>query len=312
MTTKWEAVRKAHPHLTPLMDEAAGMIRALRTVKPEAKTTRQADDWEAIQRKLATPAVEPMGHRYRRLSYQWMAAAALLATIALGLYLFLRQEPMVEVRTAYGEDAEIALPDGSTLVLYPNSSIRYARQWNSGTPREVWLAGESRLDIARMKETAAAGRTHAPFKVYLNDSLSVTVLGTVFTVYNREARTPLVHLESGRVQVDRAGHRVVLSPGESVSYGQHGDLVKHSGPRAIARLPQTNELALHDAPLHDAIAYIAGNFGVTIQADRDFHDRHLDGIVPFSAATETLAVIAAIVDGQLTESGPGVFRLSKK
>lgn len=311
LTSKWNQVRLTHPYLIPLMDTARDIVLALRKEKPSAAMVQQAMDWGAIQQKLEYDPDLRRKVPLKRFSYLWKAAAVLIA-IAVGFYFIQRKTPMVEVATAYGEELEITLPDGSKTILYPHSVIRYAGTWKPGETRQIWVEGETHLSVVKIKQPATDNGENIPFKVYLNDSLSVTVLGTEFLVYNRENHPLAVQLESGLVQVNLPNETVRLLPGESVTHANSQGLVKHTEPLAISRLVETGELALRNARVDETFQYIEANFGITVHTESAFQSRRLDGVIPFTSAEETLSVLAAILDGQLIEPATGIFHLSEK
>ena len=86
----------------------------------------------------------------------------------------------------------LALSDGSTVDLSPNSKLSYPEKFNS-VKRDVILNGEATFNIA--KDAAK------PFFVYSN-SLLISVLGTRFTVnaYEADSATKVI-LHEGRVMV---------------------------------------------------------------------------------------------------------------
>lgn len=87
---------------------------------------------------------------------------------------------------------KLALSDGSTVELSPDSKLSYPENFN-GEKREVLLNGEANFSIA--KDVAR------PFSVFSNAVL-ITVLGTRFTVNSGEANNAVkVILHEGRVMV---------------------------------------------------------------------------------------------------------------
>jgi ferric-dicitrate binding protein FerR (iron transport regulator) len=90
----------------------------------------------------------------------------------------------------------LALSDGSTVELLPNSSLSYVENFNA-RKRDVVLNGEATFDVA--KDAAR------PFSVY-SDSMLITVLGTRFTVASYAAnKETKVILHEGAVMVSLPG-----------------------------------------------------------------------------------------------------------
>lgn len=304
LTQKWLGVQKQHPHLIPLMDAARGTILSLRS-DLHVPVEKPMGDWASVEKRIAQKSQPSKWH----FSFWWAAAACLI--LLSSLYLIELHTPIVTEATAYGEEKEILLPDGSTVILYPNSTLRYAKSWNRGKSRDVWIVGETHLSVVKITTPNSQKHENVPFKVYLNDSLSVTVLGTEFSVYNRENQAPAVHLESGLVQVNMPDQTVRLLPGEAVTYVRDKGLVKQSELLSISRIATMNELALENALVDEAISYIESNFGVSVHVAKPFLHRRLDGVIPFASAEEALQVLADILDGRL-EQRQGSFQIVER
>ncbi len=101
--------------------------------------------------------------------YQTIAGVAAVLLILLSLNHFF-SPTIIETTTAYGEQQEITLPDGSTIQLDAQSTLTYQKDnWDKN--RAVQLTGNAYFDIQK-------GST---FTVKTQNG-QVTVLGTKFTV----------------------------------------------------------------------------------------------------------------------------------
>lgn len=107
--------------------------------------------------------------------------------------------------TPRGRQFQLVLPDGSKVWLNAASAIKYPTTF-TGKERLVEMNGEAYFEVA--KDAAK------PFRVKINEGLSVQVLGTNFNVnaYENEAAVKTTLLE-GSVQVV-AKSSVLLKPGE--------------------------------------------------------------------------------------------------
>ena len=159
----------------------------------------------------------------RRLRPIMAVAAALV--LALGAYWAFRlarpdghrigaSPEEIVVSTVSGEIKKMLLPDGTTLQLNANSSIRYARVFNGAKRRVILEKGEAFFQVA-------TDPAH-PFVVEAG-GLETLVLGTCFDVrsYARDSGT-VVALVSGKVQVSTPynNHSLTLTPHELVRYGK--------------------------------------------------------------------------------------------
>jgi transmembrane sensor len=136
-------------------------------------------------------------------------AALLLAVLLPALFVLVRNSnpKQLEVMASVAV-TDVILPDGSTVSLYPGSSVSYPKKFRGGQ-RLVTLAGEACFDV-----------THDASKPFIvnSGSVNVEVLGTTFYVNTRPASRKMeVILETGKVETyfsDKKGNPVILAPGE--------------------------------------------------------------------------------------------------
>ncbi len=119
---------------------------------------------------------------------------------------------MQTIATDYGEWKTYTLPDGSEIKLNANSGISFAKYWESGADRKVWLTGEAFFEVSKDPEGAK-------FTVITED-LEVEVLGTAFNVHSRGEETG-VFLQEGKVRLDLGAEEQVMVPGEFIAYSAH-------------------------------------------------------------------------------------------
>lgn len=111
------------------------------------------------------------------------------------------------INTPKGRQFQVDLPDGTSVWLNAASSIRYPTSF-SGQERRVMITGEVYFEVAK--------NAQSPFRVIVNKSTEIVVLGTSFNVnaYTDEAsiNTTLL-MGSVRVSAGSASS-VVLQPGQ--------------------------------------------------------------------------------------------------
>lgn len=129
--------------------------------------------------------------------------AAAVTLLLMGYFAFFKSDSF-EYKTAIAEQQSIDLPDGSSVLLNPNSAlVRPANNFNKN--RRLTLNGEAFFEVEE-------GST---FRVETDNGI-ITVLGTQFSVYSREDLA-VVMCKTGAVQVENnAGKRVILSAGNRV------------------------------------------------------------------------------------------------
>lgn len=108
--------------------------------------------------------------------------------------------------TPRGRQFRLILPDGTRVWLNTASSLRYPTHFDQGV-RQVELRGEAYFEVAT--------RVEQPFKVVVNESTMVEVLGTHFNInaYSDEPAIKTTLLE-GSVKVIANGNSVLLNPSQ--------------------------------------------------------------------------------------------------
>lgn len=229
--------------------------------------------------------------------FRWAAAVAVLLLAAWGVYRMAFVGPTT-VRTAYGERREVTLPDGSTVVLNGNSSLRYDR-WNDADAREVWLEGEAFFNVRHT-------RNHQKFTVRTPDALAVEVLGTKFNVHNRRGTTEVV-LQEGKVNVVDAARRryVVLRPGQAVRHAPAAPRLAPTPanvPRELAW--KSNLLLFEDQPLADICTELRDSHGLEVEfRDPALGREPFSGSVPADDVTQFFRKIEKIYGVRVTREG---------
>jgi ferric-dicitrate binding protein FerR (iron transport regulator) len=111
-----------------------------------------------------------------------------------------------------------SLPDGTTVTLAPQSSLRYSSNFGA-EERMVALNGEAQFDVTR--------KTDHPLKVQEGDILA-TVLGTKFSIRQPPGDSVImVELINGKLKVENTNstglplRSIILNPDERVVYDRH-------------------------------------------------------------------------------------------
>lgn len=219
---------------------------------PDAR--RKAATWAHLQRVMQpggtgrgdrVPRRRPSANAPLWRLYAAGVAASLVLLVALGWW-------FTPARTFVAHDAPrtLTLDDGSTVTLAPGSTLYLDAPWPD--TRAVTLDGTARFSV----EHDAAH----PFTV-TTPQATVTVLGTVFTIYARQADATRVQVESGRVAVARGAEQVVLAADEQV--------IAHTAqPLTVRAMPASTaaRFAFEDAPARVLFDEIEALFGLTITA----------------------------------------------
>lgn len=142
------------------------------------------------------------GNRYKRI-IKWVAAACIFAVISVASFFYFNNAgekvfaSIIPEKDILKENKDrtplkINLPDGTAVLLQPDSKIHYPAEFVS-EQREVYLEGDAHFDVTH--------NPSKPFFVYCNDIVT-KVLGTSFDVQTNEKNGDVeVAVKSGRVQV---------------------------------------------------------------------------------------------------------------
>lgn len=137
------------------------------------------------------------------------AAVLLLALLGATAGFLVTRSQQVHVTAALDERGKkIVLPDGSSVYLNGNSTIRYTKGFNKRT-RDIRLTGEAYFEVAPDKTK--------PFRILANNAC-IKVLGTSFNVNasGNHGNLVEVYVSSGLVELSEAGddaHSILLRPG---------------------------------------------------------------------------------------------------
>lgn len=153
------------------------------------------------------------------------------------------------------------LPDGSTVKIYPNSSIEYLPAFESNK-RDVHLQGKALFSVAK-----EPGR---PFSVYAA-TMSVTALGTSFLVSDTK-----VKLIDGKIKVSAlngSSQTVILLPGEQLRL-TNGHLAKEASKNDIKEKKNikpgdSRMLSFKNHRLKEVFTRIENRFSVVIKDESD-------------------------------------------
>lgn len=122
------------------------------------------------------------------------------------------------MRTPNGRQFQLVLPDNSKVWLNAGSAIKYPTVFN-GKERRVEIQGEAYFEITK--------NARLPFKVSINESTEVEVLGTAFNInaYQNEEAVKTT-LAEGSIRIKMNQQSRILEPGQqAVSSGSEFDIL---------------------------------------------------------------------------------------
>ncbi len=214
--------------------------------KPENQQTFDTNAaWKRVRGQMHQPGqpmkkpvdyeqvVKTIGQTPRWISLARVAATVLLVgTLSILTYRSFQTPDSIDQTATFLTQSttkitrSLTLPDGSTVLLNRNSSIRFPDTF-SGETREVTLTGEAFFDVKPNPKQ--------PFIIHAQDT-DVRVVGTSFGVraYDRNVR---ISVKTGRVLVRKKQQEIALIPGQQATVDAIADTLR--------RLPRfdTNALA---------------------------------------------------------------------
>lgn len=285
---KWTSWLAEHPDKAEEVKEARRMILAVLSEPEHFPTEYQKEMmWNRVQREIWMQEKPSMWqNNFLRI------AALLLISGGLSYFAFLYTQKdktsaqTTQASTSIPEYSErvnngpyplkMILSDGSSIVLQPNSSLRYPQAFGANS-REVYLEGEALFDIAR--------DPRRPFLVYANE-LVTKVLGTSFSVraYEDEPNV-IVEVRSGKVSVfaqssesevqksnDPRREGLVLSPNQQAVYSREDARLTKSlfeNPSLLIPEEEQRNFEFVDAKMRDVFLALEKAYGVEIVYDEE-------------------------------------------
>ncbi|NJA06083.1 FecR family protein [Methylococcaceae bacterium WWC4] len=225
----------------------------------------------------------------------WAAAAVVLLGVALA-WSPVTDWATSDYRTGVGEQRQIALSDGSRVLLNTDTAI--ALEWSAARRGVVLRHGQAEFQVA--KDSAR------PFVVMAGDT-AVTALGTVFAVYADSAGGVDVSVSEHAVKVeladraDQAGVRI--DTGQRLSY-RTGAAPAVQSASAELNAWTRGKLIFDDRPLAEVVAELNrySRAKIVIGA-ADLKQRRLSGVFPLDAE-QVLEAIQALLKIRTTRLGP--------
>lgn len=293
----WEHWLQRYPQQRQAWQEAQQLLEAVRLGLSEYARTYLSAEAEAqlLMRIQATNSLPEKDYRiiplWRVTWFGQVAAACLLIGTGIGVWLLafrtsqqsVYQQQVATLRQKSVEQTNqtqvpqsIKLPDGSAMLLYPQSRLSYPADfgWKN---RIVYLLGKASFDVVK--------NTGKPFYVYANE-LITRVLGTRFTVEAFEkSKDVIITVQHGRVNVypneslsaDNAGPQplkgVLILPNQQLVFSRKSEQFtkKIVAEPAILELdsPRAEGFVFDETPVADAFERIKRVYGINIVYNAD-------------------------------------------
>ncbi len=198
----------------------------------------------------------------------WMAIAASLMLMLSALYYWwLKDNEPQQIRmvaAASGGSLEVALPDGSLIVLQNGSELSYPEPFDKSKVRWAELRGEAYFKVAH--------HLKKPFRV-LAAHAYIEVLGTSFNVRAPEAAGSVeVTVENGKVKLAAQNNphdAIVLQPGQQGISTAAGGMIQANDAELNALSWMTSKLSFRNAPLPQVVEAVSRHYRVDVSLESE-------------------------------------------
>ena len=233
-------------------------------------------DEDALLSRIKHEQYRTIGQPKRKW-WVYSAAASIVGLIALLSYLFLFTEELTSYETQIGQKLNVALPDGSTVVLNANSLLTFSPDtWSE--KRQLSLKGEGYFKVKKgssfIVETANG---------------NVTVLGTQFTVKELDDFFEVMCFE-GSVRVTTSDDQEILKPKTSVRKTRKSQLMRRniliSKPSWIA-----NKSSFTSVPINYVLLELKNQYGVSFEGKDLLGNVTFNGTFPHNDLNLALKIV---------------------
>jgi len=207
----WTQWISGHPDRKQTAEQARQILLTIRGELELLPAEEVQEEVDSLLEKIRKPLRNSPAGKSIYPSWWKMAAASLVAAAGLGIFLYLNnplvtrntelparetvrviENGQLDISNESQEQQLVNLPDGSTVILQPSSSITFPKKFDE-KERVVHLKGEAYFEVKKDADH--------PFLVYAGEMLT-RVIGTSFSIRAYESdRTVSVKVKTGRVSV---------------------------------------------------------------------------------------------------------------
>lgn len=237
--------------------------------------------------------------RFLQQNYWPLRIAATLLFGAFAFWFFYNPARFKEVRAEYSQQSNVTLPDGSTVMLNGNSSVRYKETWSANENRDIWINGEGFFDV---KHT----HNNQKFIVHVSNTVNVQVLGTRFNVKIRRDKTEVM-LEQGKVQMNmkQAGvtDTVTLKPNQLVTLEKQVLTKSQVNPARYSSW-KSKKMYFDQTPLLEVAKFLEDTHGYKVEfKNKALQNRKLSGELQSGKVEDILIALRESLQIQITKDG---------
>ncbi len=193
----------------------------------------------------------------------WLVAAAVSALLLVSGVLLVQQWQQQATKVYMTQAKErmfLLLPDSSSVILNANSTLTLPVNWSADKDRVVQLEGQAYFSVTHKQNNQR-------FVVQTKDGLEVEVLGTEFSVSNKENKKQVV-LEAGKVQLNITQNgqqqELIMAPGDLVEADQAAGIVQKQVNTALYTAWKNEKLILEDISLAQVAQVLEHSYGYKV------------------------------------------------
>jgi transmembrane sensor len=262
-------------------------------------------DWADHHETFPSTFVAKAPVKTHRANPRWPVAAALLAGLLCGSWLWRDHLLYQTYRTPFGQTLPLILSDNTRVTLNANSSLTVPRFGFGTSTREVFLQGEANFSVTHKTNNQR-------FVVKTEKGLEVVVLGTEFMVYARQQNAKIV-LNKGKVQLryqeGTTPKQVFMKPGDLVTFDQRNRIKKQvtTQPEKYAAW-QENRFVFDDMTLREFSKMMYENYGLKVVfEDESLAKRTLVGSYQAQNADELLEIVSEVFGLKILRNNNTIF-----
>lgn len=256
-------------------------------LRADAAHASAYEDMQSLWGELGDIELAPVEQRKRRGPRRAMLAGV-AGLCLMGLAALVAEKSGLKDRwqadfyTEIGETRLLSLEDGSRISLNTDTAISV--HYSQKERRITLLRGEAYFDVAKNPER--------PFIVE-DGALTAKALGTHYSVRTGNGALPQeVQVEEGRVEVTTGAEIAVLTPGEAVTLGGDGRLMRARKDVAKSMAWREGKLVFSGQPLREVLDILSQyRRGRIVILDEAAARQHVSGIFDLKDTDQALTIL---------------------
>ena len=268
--------------------------------------------WNNLHARInSSQGAKPVNDSKQRIVrlYYTAASVAAILLIAFGVFSSLQKEPVTRQFTSHNRiSSTFELPDGSSVILNRNSSIKYPDHF-SGNSREISIFGEAFFEVSPDREM--------PFLIHAS-GLDIKVIGTSFNIESRPGSDYVrVTVNTGKVMVYPTGTAeqliessgLILSAGEIATFSPESGKIQRSVNDNLNILSwKTGIVTFRESRLADVLKALENKYQTRFFVDNpEVLNQRLTARFENESLEDVLETLSLIFNVKIEKKGTWVF-----